>query len=52
MLFNEVVPAEALFEALVDGDGNLPENEGVCVDVVKRGLLLVLDEFPEDADGL
>jgi hypothetical protein len=51
-LFNEVQLTEVVFETFVEGDGNLPENEGVCVDVFECVLLLVLDGVSEDADSL
>ena len=39
-------------EAAVDGDGNLPEKECICVDVLERMLFFVLDDFSEGADSL
>ena len=49
---NEVEFAEVLGEVLVDGDGNFPEKECVCVDVWERMLLFVLDGVFESADSL
>ena len=51
-MFNEVQLAEIVFETFVEGDGNRPENEGLCIDVFECVLIFVLDEFPEDADSL
>ena len=39
-------------EALVDENGNFPENEGSCVDVLERVTLFVLDGLSEGTDNL
>jgi hypothetical protein len=51
-LINEVEFAEVLSEVLVDRDGNLPENEVICVDLLECMVFFVLDGFSEGADSL
>jgi hypothetical protein len=44
--------AHVVLETVVDWNGNLPEFEGVRVNVFECDLLLVLDGLLEGADGL
>jgi hypothetical protein len=44
--------ADVLLETVIDWDGDFPEFEGTCGDVIKFRLLLLLDGFLEGADGL
>jgi len=48
----ELTVLDIPFERSTDGDVGLPENEGVGRNVIKCGLLFVLDGFLEGTDGL
>jgi hypothetical protein len=52
VLVSELNLAHVLLETVVDGDGNLVEFEGICVNVFECDFLLVLDGIPESADVL
>src|ERR1700736_5934978 len=49
---NEVKFSEFLGEVPVDGNGNFPEKECVCGNVIKCRSLFVLDDVFEGADSL
>jgi hypothetical protein len=50
-LVNKVEFAKVLVKASVDGDGNFPEKECVCGNVIKCRSFFVLDRFSEGADS-
>ena len=51
-LIIELEATEGRSEVFVDGKGNLPENEVICIDVLERMSLCLLDSFLEGVDSL